>query len=73
MSNFKRVANFEMLPDAALLSAAEIKYLSNRSLASIWRDVKQGRLPRPISIGPNASRWRAADVRHYLNGGYSNA
>ena len=73
MSIQNRVANFETLPDSALLTVKEIRYLSGRSLASIWRDVKQSRLPRPVALGPNASRWRAADVRVYLKGVYGHA
>ena len=73
MSNLKRLTDFDGLPDSALLNIKEIRHLAGRSPASIWRDVKRGRLPRPISIGPNASRWRAADVRAYLMGGPRNA
>lgn len=68
MSNQNRVADFETLPDSALLDAKEIRYLSGRSTASIWRDVKRSRLPVPIAVGPNSSKWRAADVRAYLLG-----
>lgn len=68
MSVHNRVADFETLPDSALLTAKEIRYLSGRSLASIWRDVKRSRLPVPVALGPNAARWRAIDVRAYLNG-----
>lgn len=69
----KRITDFDNLPDSALLDVKEIRYLAGRSPASIWRDVKRGRLPRPISIGPNSSRWRAADVRAYLKGAAHNA
>ena len=68
MPQLKRITDFDTLPDSALLDVKEIRFLAGRSPASIWRDVKRGRLPRPISIGPNASRWRAADVRTYLKG-----
>ena len=64
-----RVEDFERLPDSALLTAREIKSLSGRSLASIWRDVKSKRLSKPIALGPNASRWTVGDVRAYLRGG----
>lgn len=69
MSHFNRLHDFEALPGSALVSVTEIKLLAGRSAASIWRDVRRGRLPRPIPLGPNASRWRVADVRVYLNGG----
>lgn len=73
MPQLKRITDFDTLPDSALLDVREIRYLAGRSPASIWRDVNCGRLPRPVSIGPNASRWRAADVRNYLKGESHNA
>lgn len=61
--------SFDDLPDAALVDVYTITALAKRSRASVWRDVKAGRLPQPIAIGPQARRWRVADVRAYLNGG----
>ena len=63
-----RVRNFDTLPDDALLSVRDIGILASRSRASIWRDVRDGRLPKPISIGAKAKRWRVEDVRAYLEG-----
>ncbi len=68
MSDFDRIAAFEQLPNSALLTLKEIVALSGRSKTSIWRDIESQRLPRPIAIGLNASRWRVADVRSYLKG-----
>ena len=36
-----RIANFNNLPDAALISAKELMALSGRSRTSLWRDVQQ--------------------------------
>jgi predicted DNA-binding transcriptional regulator AlpA len=66
---FDHVSAFDDLPETALISVHEITALACRSRASIWRDVKAGRLPKPIAIGPQARRWRVADVRAYLKGG----
>ena len=63
-----RLTNFDQLPNSALLTVNEIIILANRSRTSIWRDVKDHRLPKPTAIGPQARRWRADDVRKYLNG-----
>lgn len=68
---FDHVAEFECLPDTALLDVQTIAVLACRSRASIWRDVNTGRLPKPIAIGPQTRRWRVSDVRAYLNGGGS--
>jgi predicted DNA-binding transcriptional regulator AlpA len=66
---FDHVTAFDVLPDTALIGVQEITALACRSRASIWRDVQAGRLPKPIAIGPQARRWRVADVRAYLKGG----
>ena len=61
--------SFDTLLDTALLTIRDISRLAGRSRTSLWRDVRDGRLPSPLRIGPNAVRWRASDVRAYLNGG----
>jgi len=63
----ERVRNFDNLPDDALLDVRDVGILASRSRASLWRDVKSGRLPQPIAIG-GAKRWRVEDVRAYLKG-----
>ena len=62
------VRNFDNLPDSALLDIRAVSVLACRSRASLWRDVRDGRLPKPIAIGPQTKRWRVADVRAYLKG-----
>jgi len=63
-----RLTNFDQLPNSALLTVNEIVFLASRSRTSIWRDVKNCRLPKPTAIGPQARRWRVGDVRMYLDG-----
>ena len=65
------LATLGCLPSEALISARELSLLAGRSRTSIWRDVRQCRLPTPIAIGPQTRRWRLADVRAYLGGGVS--
>jgi len=60
--------SFDTLPDSALVDVHVVMAMAGRSRASIWRDVKAGRLPQPIAIGPKARRWRVEDVRAYLKG-----
>ena len=64
----ERISMFDSMPNSALLNISEIRALAGRSNASIWRDVKAGRLPLPLKIGAGSSRWLVGDVRTYLNG-----
>lgn len=63
-----RIFDFDRLPGEALLSASDLVALSGRSRTSVWRDVRFGRLVKPIRLGPNCVRWRVADARRYLSG-----
>jgi len=66
---FDHLSSFDGLPDTALVDVHTITALAKRSRASLWRDVKAGRLPQPVAIGPKTRRWRVEDVRAYLKGG----
>jgi predicted DNA-binding transcriptional regulator AlpA len=68
LSVINRISAFDELPNSALLSMAEISSLASRSHPSIWRDVKAGRLPAPIKLGPTSARWLVSDIRRYLVG-----
>lgn len=59
--------NLDTLPASAMLSAADLSDLLRVSLNTVWRWSKDGRIPRPIKIGPNSTRWRAGDVREALD------
>lgn len=58
--------NFDQLPDTARVRLPIVKGLLSRSASSIWRDVKAGRLPAPIKIGPRATAWVVGDLRKAL-------
>lgn len=62
------LATFEALPDDALVDVKIVSALLGRSIASIWRDVSQGRLARPLRVGVRSTRWRARDVRIAMRG-----
>jgi prophage regulatory protein len=36
------------------------------SRSTLWGWVRQGRFPRPIILGPNATAWRATDVDRWI-------
>ena len=63
------VAEFDNLPDGALVDVQVVAAMRSRSVASTWRDVANGYLPPPIKISPQATRWRVADLRKANPGG----
>ena len=38
-----------------------------KSPATIWADVKAGRFPAPVRIGPNSVGWRGEDLQAWLD------
>lgn len=60
-------ANWDDLPNDARVSLPVVVILTGRSPASVWRDVKAGRLPEPVKAGPRCSRWIVGDLRRTLN------
>lgn len=52
----------------------ETEYASANTLAAalethpttIWRWAKEGRIPQPVKLGPNTTRWAVAGVREAL-------
>ncbi|MBN9695935.1 MAG: transcriptional regulator [Zoogloea sp.] len=57
---------FEVAPDCARVALPVVCAVASRSPASVWRDVKAGRLPAPVKMGPNCSRWIVGDLRRAL-------
>lgn len=51
------------MPDEGAVDVKVVSALKGRSVASIWRDVKAGRIPPPFKAGPRSTRWRLGDVR----------
>ncbi|MGC2458727.1 MAG: AlpA family transcriptional regulator [Gallionellaceae bacterium] len=45
-----------------LLRRKEVEKLSGMSRASLYRLIKAGKFPRPVSIGTGSVRWRQSDV-----------
>lgn len=51
------------------------QYLTDKALAeryavhrvTIWRWVREGRFPSPVSLGPNCKRWKGSDVDAWEN------
>ena len=64
-----KLALFDSMPDTAFVDINLVSALLDRSHASVWRDVKAGRLASPFKIGVRSTRWRVGDVRRILEGG----
>lgn len=60
------LAAFPHLPDEAFTDIKIVSAVTSRSPASIWRDVKAGRLPAPYKIGPRSTRWKVGELRAAL-------
>lgn len=48
------------------LTVQQVCAMFNISRATVWRWVSTGHLPAPVKLGPNTTRWRAADVEAFL-------
>ena len=57
--------NFDSLPDLAIVRQPVVKALVGCSNATIWRMVKDGRLPEPVRRG-RITGWRVGALRNAL-------
>ncbi|WP_299066991.1 transcriptional regulator [Accumulibacter sp.] len=61
------LAEFDSLPDSALVDARTIAGLMGCSINTIWRRSKAKKLPAPVRVSEAQTRWRVGDVRKALN------
>jgi prophage regulatory protein len=55
-------------PPDELLTVNEVLALSRyKSRTSLYRLMQKGRCPNPVLIGGNRVRWRADQIREWLN------
>jgi predicted DNA-binding transcriptional regulator AlpA len=45
-----------------LLDVDGVADMVRASVATVWRETKAGRLPRPLYVAPTAPRWRESEV-----------
>lgn len=60
--------NFDSLPDSAQVRQPVVEGLFACSGATVWRRVKQGRLPAPVRLSDRITVWKVADLRRVLAG-----
>ena len=67
------LTNFDYLPDAANVRQPVVEGLYACSAASVWRGVKDGRIPKPRKLSPRTTCWNVGELRQALaingNGG----
>lgn len=57
---------FDSLPDSALIDVRIVALLHGCSENTAWRWSKSGKLPTPIRVSPQQTRWRVGDIRKAL-------
>lgn len=61
------IESFKHLPDAACVREPVVGVLwGNISHTTIWRFVKQGRIPAPQKLSPGVTVWRVGHLRRAL-------
>ena len=55
--------NFDQLPDSAQVRLPVVMGLYACSAATIWRNVKEGRIPKPQKLTPRTSSWNVGKLR----------
>lgn len=58
---------FHRLSNASYISVRVLSFVLHRSVASLWRDVAAGRLPQPVKLGPNCTRFLVSSIREALH------
>ncbi|MYH37351.1 MAG: AlpA family phage regulatory protein [Rhodospirillaceae bacterium] len=53
-------------PHALLLRRREVEIITGLRKSALYRAMKDGRFPRPCTVGPKCVRWRRADVENWV-------
>lgn len=57
------LVNFDSMPDSAYIRLPVIKALYGVSSATIWRNVKNGAIPKPSKLSERCTAWNVGLVR----------
>ena len=60
--------SLEHSPGREIIRLPAVSKMTGRSRVSIWRDVKAGRFPPPVVLGPNAIGWFRDEVEAHQDG-----
>ena len=59
--------NFNFLPDNSLVRLPTLMALYGLSKSTILREIKRGKLPKPIRLSLRTTAWKVKDIRGNLN------
>lgn len=62
----KSLQDFDSLPGSAFVRMPTVATLFACSHATIWRGVRDGRIPKPVKHFERASAWNVAELRAAL-------
>ena len=55
-----------MLDSCRLLKLKEVESITKISKSKIYRDIKSGGFPSPVSLGSNCVRWVETDIYQWV-------
>lgn len=58
--------NFDDLPNTANVRLPVVQSFYGCSTASVWRGVKDGRIPKPRKLSPRTTCWNVGELRQAL-------
>lgn len=64
--NLTEAAGFDQLPDAAFVRLPVVRALFGISQPTVWRWIKDGRLPQPHRLGPRVAGFNVGALRRAL-------
>jgi len=62
------LTNFDQLPNSANVRLPVVMALYGVSPATVWRNVKNGRIPKPQKLTPRTTAWNVGELRAALRG-----
>jgi predicted DNA-binding transcriptional regulator AlpA len=60
--------NFDRLPDSAQVRQPVVEALFGVSAATVWRRVRDQRIPTPRKLSPRCTTWNVGELRRALRG-----
>ena len=58
---------FDERPDSGFVSVSELAEVYAVSVDTVWRWARQKRIPAPVKLGPNTTRWSVGAIRQALS------
>ena len=57
------IEHFDKLPDAAFVDVKTVAAVAGVSVPTIWRGVRDGRIPAPRKLSQRCTRWNCGELR----------